>query len=108
MLAVNGDLHGKQVLAGPDGTWVVVDPVLLRGDPAYDLARVLWTRIDEMTDDGEIRHWLDVVASAAGIDLAHARRWVMFRTASYWLWGLAQGLTEDPVRCARLIRAVRS
>jgi streptomycin 6-kinase len=105
MLAVNGDLHGEQVLRGPDGDWVMVDPVLLRGDPAYDLARVLWTRLDEMADDDEIRHWLDVLADAAGIDLGHARHWVLFRTASYWLWGLAHGLTEDPVRCDRLITA---
>jgi streptomycin 6-kinase len=105
-LAVNGDLHSEQVLASADGSWVVVDPVLLRGDPAYDLARILWTRLDEMADAAAINHWLGVVADAAGIDVAHARRWVLFRTASYWLWGLAHGLTEDPVRCGRLIRAI--
>ena len=105
-LAVNGDLHGAQVLREPEGDWVVVDPVLLRGDPAYDLARMLWTRLDEMADGDEIHHWLDVVADAAGIDRDHARNWVLFRTTSYWLWGLAHGLTEDPVRCGRLIGAI--
>ena len=41
--AVDGDLHFDQVLAGTREPWVVVDPVLLRGDPEYDLARILST-----------------------------------------------------------------
>lgn len=106
MLAVNGDLHADQVLPDATGNWIVVDPVLLRGDPAYDLARVLWTRLDEMPDDEAIRHWARVLADAAGIDRGHARNWILFRTASYWLWGLDHGLTEDPVRCARLVAAM--
>ena len=48
--AVNGDLHSDQVLAGAREDWLTVDPVLLRGDIEYDLGRVLWTRLDEMTD----------------------------------------------------------
>ena len=70
------------------------------------MARILWTRLDEMADDAEIRDWLTVLAAAAEIDLVHAQRWVAFRTASYWLWDLDHGLTEDPVRCARLLGAV--
>ena len=35
--AVDGDLHFEQVLAGTRAPWLVVDPVLLRGDPEYDL-----------------------------------------------------------------------
>ena len=38
-LAVNGDLHCKQVLAAQRAPWLVVDPVLLRGDPEYDFAQ---------------------------------------------------------------------
>lgn len=106
MLAVNGDLHADQVLPDPAGSWVVVDPVLLRGDPAYDLARVLWTRLDEMPDDAAIGHWARVLADTGGITWDHARNWILFRTVSYWLWGLDHGLTEDPVRCARLVSAI--
>jgi hypothetical protein len=28
---------------------------------------------------------------------------VLFRAVDYWLWGLAAGLTEDPLRCRRLV-----
>jgi streptomycin 6-kinase len=105
-LAVNGDLHCEQVLRADREPWLAVDPVLLRGDPAYDLARALWTRIDEMPDAAAIRHWLEVLVADAGLDPARALPWVRFRTVDYWLWGLAYGLTEDPVRCARLLDAL--
>ena len=58
--AVNADLHSAQVLRGQREPWLVVDPVLLRGDIAYDLARAIWTRLDEMADApaivGVLRH----------------------------------------------------
>ena len=101
-LAVNGDLHSDQVLAGEREPWLTVDPVLLRGDIEYDLARVLWTRLDEMTD---IVPHFDTAVAEAGLDRDRARDWVVFRAVDYWLWGLSVGLTEDPVRCARLVGA---
>ena len=101
-LAVNGDLHSDQVLAGSREAWLTVDPVLLRGDIEFDLARILWTRLDEMTD---IEDHFDTAVSEAELDRDRARDWVVFRTVDYWLWGLSVGLTEDPVRCARLIDA---
>ncbi len=105
-LAVNGDLHADQVLPGAREPWLAVDPVLLRGDIAHDLARVLWTRLDEMPTDRDIRHWLQVLIAEAGLDPHNARAAVRYRTVDYWLWGLAYGLTEDPVRCARLTAAL--
>ncbi|TDD27654.1 kinase [Kribbella turkmenica] len=102
-LAVNGDLHSDQVLAGTREDWLTVDPVLLRGDIEYDLARVLWTRLDEMTDI--VQHF-DIAVREAGLDRDRARDWVLYRSVDYWLWGLSAGLTEDPVRCARLTSAI--
>jgi streptomycin 6-kinase len=105
-LAVNGDLHSAQVLAGTRERWLTVDPILLRGDIAYDLARVLWTRLDEMPDPAAIGEHLDIVADAASLDRDHVRKWVVFRAVDYWLWGLDAGLTEDPLRCRRLVTAL--
>lgn len=107
-LAVNGDLHADQVLRGDREPWLVVDPRLYRGDIEYDLARILWTRLDEMATDADIRHWRDTIIDAARLDPARARAWTLFRTVDYWLWGLDYGLTEDPARCARLVTALRS
>jgi streptomycin 6-kinase len=59
-----------------------------------------------MPDDRAIRHWFDVLVTESGLDPVRALAWVRFRTVDYWLWGLSYGLTEDPVRCARLVAAL--
>jgi streptomycin 6-kinase len=104
-LAVNGDLHSEQLLHGQREPWIAVDPVRLRGDIEYDLARVLWTRLDEMPDPPAIEGHFDTAVQAATVDRDRARDWIVFRTIDYWLWGLRAGLTEDPVRCHRLARS---
>lgn len=105
-LAVNGDLHSAQVLAGTREPWLTVDPILLRGDIAYDLARVLWTRLDDMPDQTAIREHLSIVVTAANLNPDQSKNWIIFRAIDYWLWGLDAGLTEDPLRCHRLITAL--
>jgi streptomycin 6-kinase len=104
-LAANGDFHSDQVLRGAREPWLVVDPLLYRGDPECDLARILWTRVDEMADDAEIREHFTTVVREAELESERARDWVVFRTVDYWLWGLGAGLTEDPERCRRILGA---
>lgn len=101
--AANGDLHHEQVLAGVRAPWLVVDPVLLRGDVEYDLARVLWTRLDEMAGAAEVERWFEVVVDHTRVPRERARDWVVVRSMSYLLWGLPRGLTTDPSRCQRLL-----
>lgn len=103
--AVNGDLHADQVLRGTREAWLAVDPVLYRGDIEHDLARILWTRVDEMADAAEIVGHFDTIVTEAVLDREYARDWVVFRTVDYWLWGLNVGLTEDPIRCHRVLTA---
>lgn len=104
-LAVDADLHCGQVLRGGREPWLVVDPVLMRGDIAFDLGRVLWTRLDEMATPADIVRHFDTVVAAAGTARDRGRDWVLFRAVEYWLWGLSDGLTEDPERCRRLASA---
>lgn len=102
-VAVNGDLHCEQVLAAERAPWLVVDPVLLRGDPEYDFGRVLWSRLDELHTDAEVIALFDVFVETAGVPSDRARSWVVIRAMSYLLWGLPRGLTWDPPKCRRLL-----
>jgi len=104
-VAVNGDVHSGQVLRGARDPWLTVDPVLLRGDVAYDLARAPWTRLDEMPSAAAVVAHFDAAAREAEVARDRARDWVVFRAVDYWLWGLDAGLTEDPPRCHRLVAA---
>lgn len=104
-LAVNADLHHRQVLAATRERWLVVDPVLVCGDPEFALGPMLWNRLDEVPDSRLERHVADLV-QAAGLDPDRARDWIALRAADYLLWGLDHGLTEDPVRCRRLLTRV--
>ncbi|WP_442576215.1 aminoglycoside phosphotransferase family protein [Microbacterium sp. F51-2R] len=101
--AVDGDLHFDQVLAGTRMPWAVVDPLMLRGDPEYDLGRILWSRLDEVPDEAGVVRVFDLFVERAGVPADRARDWVVIRSVSYLLWGLRHGLTEDPPRCRRLL-----
>lgn len=101
--AVDGDLHHQQVLAGDRDPWLVVDPELLSGDREHDLGRVLWSRLDEVPDDGDVLSLVAAFVRAADVPRERARSWVVARSAAYLLWGLAHGLTQDPPRCRRLL-----
>lgn len=102
-VCVDGDLHCRQVLAGQRAPWLVVDPVLLRGDREYDLARVLWERLDEFGSDAAVRAAFDRFVRETDVPEDRARSWVVLRSMSYLLWGLARGLTLDPPKCRRLL-----
>jgi streptomycin 6-kinase len=102
-LAVNGDLHHGQILRAEREDWLVVDPVLMRGDIGYDLGRLLWSRLDELPDEPQVRDHLAAMVDAADLQLDRAEQLVVVRAMSYLLWGLEHGLTEDPPRCLRLL-----
>lgn len=102
-LAVNGDLHYQQVLKGIRMPWLVVDPVLLRGDVEYDLGRILWTRLDEMPERADVIRAFDTIVEVAEVPRCRAASWVVVRAMAYLLWGLRRGLTFDPPRCQRLL-----
>lgn len=104
--AVDGDLHDGQFLRGGVTEWTVVDPLLLRGDPEYDLARLLWSRFDESTDVATIRATIDRLVDAAGVPAPRAHDWIAVRSMSYLLWGVEHGLTIDPPRCLHILETV--
>ncbi len=101
-LLVNYDLHYADVLASPRAPWLVVDPKVVCGDPAFGLAQLLWRRLEEMQTQGGLAYHFQRLVEAAEVDTARARAWTLVRCVDYWLWGLSVGLTEDPARCQQI------
>jgi streptomycin 6-kinase len=102
-LLANRDMHYQNVLAGEREQWLVIDPKAIRGDAEFGLAPLLWRRLGEAGGAAGLRRRFDALMAEAGFDAELARGWTLLRAVDYWLWGLHQGLAEDPARCAIVI-----
>ncbi|MBI1297062.1 hypothetical protein GC175_19105 [bacterium] len=102
-LLVNYDLHYENVLAGEREPWLVIDPKVVRGDPVFGLAQLLWTRLEEIEDGPGVESIFSLLVESAQVDSVHARAWTMVRIVDYWLWALSVGFTYDPARCRILV-----
>ncbi len=107
-LLVNYDLHYDNVLAGEREPWLAVDPKVVAGDLEYGLAQLLWCRLEEIEAQSGLEHHFAALVEAAAVNPELARGWTIVRCVDYWLWGLSVGLTEDPVRCARIVERLTS
>jgi streptomycin 6-kinase len=105
-LLVNFDLYYDDVLAGDREPWLVVDPMVVAGDPEYGIGPLLWRRLEDIEAQGGIARHFRAVIDAAELDPGLAREWTLVRCVEYWLWGLSVGLTYDPARCARIVEAL--
>jgi streptomycin 6-kinase len=102
------DLHYDNILATerPGQRWVVIDPKAAAGTPARSAAELLWTRVDELPGPEDITGLLGAIVENGHLDHAKATAWAFVRSVDYWLWGLENGLTTDPVRCQRVASAL--
>jgi len=103
---VHADLHYGNILAGTRQPWLAIDPRAIAGDLELSVPELMWTRLNEAENAGDIRTLLAALTHAAALDPAKARAWTIVRAVDYWLWGLDHGFTEDPVRCHRLLDAL--
>lgn len=103
---VNWDTHFGNVLAGERQStraWLAIDPMPVAADPELAVAPLLWTTVDRLAGAPELDCFLHTIVEASALDLELVRALAMARLVDYWLWGLGVGLTEDPVRCRRVI-----
>jgi streptomycin 6-kinase len=101
-------LHYDNVLAShrPGQRWLAIDPEAVVGTPERSVAELLWTRADELPSPQAITGLLDTVVENGQLDRAKAIAWGFVRSIDYWLWGLDNGLTSDPIRCQRIASAL--
>ena len=80
---IHSDLHFFNVLAAEREPWLVIDPKPLSGDPAYEVAPLLWNRWDEaMSAVSPRQALLDrmfTVVDVAGLDEDRVRDWIVVR-----------------------------
>lgn len=105
---VHTDLHYDNVLASerPGRPWVAIDPSAAAGSPERSVAELLWTRADELPGPQAITRLLDTLVRHGRLDRSKAVAWAFVRCIDYWLWGLENGLTSDPLRCRRVASAL--
>ena len=77
------DLHYANVLRGDRQPWLAIDPKPMAGDRAFEVAPVLWNRVEELGTGSSLR-WnvrrrMEVVCAAAGIDEDRAKAWTIVR-----------------------------
>jgi streptomycin 6-kinase len=108
---VHGDLHYANVLAAQRHPWLAIDPKPLIGDPAYDIAPLLWNRWREAraTGDpaGEAVRRLRVACDAGRLDLGIAAAWVLVREVANAIDATADGEVADAQVAVRIATAVR-
>jgi streptomycin 6-kinase len=94
---IHSDLHYFNVLAAEREPWLVIDPKPLSGDPAYEVAPLLWNRWDEamaaISPRQALLDRLFTVVDVAGLDEDRVRDWIVVREVCNVLWAY-----EDQVR----------
>ena len=82
-------------------SWLAIDPKPLSGDPAYEVAPLLWNRTDELRGPGTVRDALldrfYAVVDAAGLDEDRARAWVVVRGMVNVLWAVEEAERGRPL-----------
>ena len=79
---IHADLHFTNVLLDrADDTWRAIGPEPLSGDPHFELAPMLWHRVEEYAgrEREAVRDRFFAMVDAAGLDEDRARDWVIVR-----------------------------
>jgi streptomycin 6-kinase len=105
-LLVHADLHYGNVLAGEREPWLAIDPKPIAGDPEFAVPELLWTRVDDVDGTEGVRRLLAVLVDNGTLVADKVHNWAIVRCVDYWLWGVENGLTEDPQRCRRILEAL--
>jgi streptomycin 6-kinase len=109
------DLHYANVLAASRAPWLVIDPKPLSGDPAFEVAPMLWNRWDEAVSSGSIRNALldrmFALVDGAELDEDRVRAWVIVREMVNVMWSLTDpsaGVSDDWITSAiTIVKAVQ-
>ena len=101
------DLHYVNVLAAQREPWLVIDPKPLSGDPAYEVAPMLWNGWDELMATRDPRtavlDRMFALVDGADLDEDRVRAWVTVRMMVNVKWAIEQ---QDPDLATWLTKAI--
>ena len=108
---VHSDLHYETVLS--DGTdWVAIDPKPMAGHPVFEIAPMLWNRVEEMGTGSSFRYLVrrrtEVLCDTAGITWEAARDWTIVREVVNAMWAVEAGGPEARERVSRALALVKA
>ena len=96
---IHTDLHYANVLAADREPWLVIDPKPLSGDPAFEVAPLLWNRWEEAVATDDLRNAildrLFTVVDTAGLDEDRVRDWVIVRELTNVMYAVQGGSAPD-------------
>jgi streptomycin 6-kinase len=97
---LHADLHHENVLWDRDRGWLAIDPHGLVGDPAYELATLLYNPLSLGPDAADLAQGRCAhLARASGIEQERIRAWGFVQAVLSAVWSL----DEDPVPDANVL-----
>ncbi|MEJ7838609.1 MAG: aminoglycoside phosphotransferase family protein, partial [Thermomicrobiales bacterium] len=102
-LMVNWDMYPGNIHRGTRQAWIVIDPKPARGVPEYGVAPMFWRLIDRIESQKDFNWAFQTLVDRSNLDPVKLQDWTFVRVVDYWLWAISKGLTEDPLRCSRVL-----
>ncbi|MFE9728311.1 aminoglycoside phosphotransferase family protein [Streptomyces sp. NPDC005794] len=99
LFLLHGNFRQSKVLSGERASWLAVGPEPLTGERAYDLARLVRDRVEDLiaSPGGAVtaRRRVKKLADSLEIDQARLRGWTLFRAVESGTRALAAGRRQD-------------
>ncbi|MBM7441718.1 aminoglycoside phosphotransferase family protein [Streptomyces sp. HB132] len=99
LLLLHGNFRQSKVLSGERAPWLAVGPEPLTGERAYDLARLVRDRVEDLVASpggaATARRRVKKLADSLEVDQARLRGWTLFRAVESGTRALTAGRTQD-------------
>lgn len=96
---LHGNFRQSKVLAGERTPWLAVGPDPLVGERAYDLARLVRDRVDDLVaaavGPSTVRRRVNRLADSLEVDPGRLRGWTLFRAVESAVRAVAAGRRQD-------------
>lgn len=109
----HGDLHHGNVLAGPGGTWLAIDPKGLVAEPAYEVGALLRNPLPQLLSRPDpvrvTERRIAQLSEELGIERARVRGWGLAQAVLSECWTVEDGgeLGESSLAVAEILAATK-